>query len=70
MEETRQFNQFEYVNEYQKENYKRVTLVIKKEEYEKIEEYCKGSGLKVGSFIKKCIFEKAKRLKLDISENL
>ena len=43
--ETKKFDQIAYNNAYNKEKYKKITIMCKPSEYEQIEDYCKNMGI-------------------------
>lgn len=53
-----EFNQKKYIEEYRKENYKRVPLDIRKDEYEKMLEHARAKGFsKFNAYIKDLIYK-------------
>ena len=65
-EPKKKFNQFDYANEYQKENYERVVVLLPKAKGKALKEYCKSKGIKTSAFINQCIDEKLKRMKVEL----
>lgn len=57
---------FGYVNDYQKKNYDRITILRKSGEKAKIDAIAKDRGLSTSQFINMCIDEKLKRMKLEL----
>lgn len=58
---------YKYVNNYQKENYDRITIMRKKGEKEKLTEIAKSKGYRnLTEFINSCIDEKLKRMKIEL----
>lgn len=57
---------YEYINNYQKENYERITILMPKDKGRALKEYCKSKDIKMSAFINQCIDEKLKRLKIDL----
>lgn len=57
---------FKYVNDYQKKNYDRITILRPAGHKAIIEAVAKEKGLSVTQFINQCIDEKLKRMKVDI----
>lgn len=60
------FSAYSYINQYQKDNYERITILMPKQKGQALKEYCKSKKLKMSSFIQQCIDEKMKRLKVDL----
>lgn len=55
---------FDYVNQYQKEKYDRITILRKSGEKEKLQAIAKEKGFSsLGAFINACIDEKINRMK-------
>lgn len=52
MEVKKVFNKAEYNKEYNKDNYKTVTIRLKFDDYDKIREYCDTFGLSFNNFMK------------------
>ena len=50
-----------YINDFKKTNYKRVSLELKKSDYEKLQAAAAAAGEPVNAFIKKAITEKLER---------
>ena len=46
------FNKAEYDKEYNKEHYKKVTLLLKFDDYNKMKEYCNTFGLSFNNFVR------------------
>jgi predicted oxidoreductase len=58
---------YDYINNYQKEKYDRITILRKSGEKEKLAALAKEKGYRtVTEFINSCIDEKLKRMKIDI----
>lgn len=57
---------FEYVNQYQKKKYDRITILRKSGEKAKIDELAKEKGMSTTQFINSCIDEKLKRMKIEL----
>lgn len=57
---------FAYNNEYQKEKYERVTVLLKKEKGKALKAYCKEKGVSASAFMEQCLDEKLKRLKIEL----
>lgn len=58
---------FDYINQYQKEKYDRITILRKAGEKERLTNIAKEKGFRsVTEFINQCIDEKLKRMKIDI----
>ena len=51
-----------YINDFKKANYKRVSLELKKSDYEKLQAAAAAAGDPVNAFIKKAISEKLETL--------
>lgn len=49
---------FAYINRYQKENYDRITLMVKKGKKAEYQEAAKQAGMKLSAFAEMCIDEK------------
>lgn len=65
----KQFNRFEYNNEYAKENYDRITILRKKNSKvtkKDIDEIAKSKKMKTSEFVNMCIDEKLKRLGYEV----
>lgn len=64
----KQIGRFDYLNEYQKKNYDRITILRKKGDKEKLKQIAKEKyNIKsVSEFVNMCIDEKLKRMKIDI----
>lgn len=62
----KKFDSYSYINQYQKENYERITILMPKEKGQALKEFCKSKDVKVSAFINQCIDEKMKRLKVDL----
>ena len=60
------FDAYSYINQYQKDNYERITILMPKEKGQALKEYCKSKNVKASAFINQCIDEKMKRLKVDL----
>ncbi len=59
-----EFNPQKYKNEYNKENYQRITFRLRKEEAEEVKEFIKEqTDLSLNAFIKAAIEEKIERIK-------
>lgn len=54
----KEFNQFQYQNDYNKKKYDRLNLNMPKGKKEKIEEAAAAAGMKIGEFINAAIDEK------------
>lgn len=58
---------YEYINQYQKENYDRITILRPSGDKEKLVEIAKSKGYRtVTEFINSCIDEKLKRMKIEL----
>lgn len=58
---------FEYVNQYQKEKYDRITILRPSGDKKKLEAIAKEKGFdSLTKFINSCIDEKIKRMKIDM----
>ena len=58
---------FDYINQYQKENYDRITILRKNGDKEKLNQIAKEKGYRsVTEFINACIDEKLNRMKIQI----
>lgn len=57
---------FAYNNEYQKENYERVTILMPKEKGKAFKSFCKERKISTSEFVNQCIDEKLKRLKIEL----
>lgn len=57
---------FDYVNQYQKQKYDRITILRKSGEKEKLDAIAKEKNLSLTQLINQCIDEKLKRMKIDI----
>lgn len=57
---------YDYVNQYQKEKYDRITILRKAGQKEKIDAIAKENGLSTTQFINSCIDEKLKRMKIEL----
>lgn len=57
----KEFNQFQYQNDYNKKKYDRINLNMPKGKKEKIEEAAAAAGMKIGEFINAAIDEKIER---------
>lgn len=69
MSKVKQFNKFEYNNEYAKGKYDRITILRKKNSKVtkgQIDSIAKSRKMKTSEFINMCIDEKLKRLGYDI----
>lgn len=51
-------NKLSYIRQYEKDNYKRYTFVIKKADFELIEKAAAASGESVSGYIKKAIMQR------------
>lgn len=54
---------YDYINDYQKKNYDRITILRRAGEKEKLEAIAKEKGCSLTQFINQCIDEKMKRMK-------
>ena len=52
MDVKKTFNRAEYNKEYNKDNYKTVTIRLKFDDYDKIKEYCDTFGISFNNFVK------------------
>lgn len=52
---------FAYVNEYQKEKYDRITIMVEKGKKEKYKAAAKKSGMSLSAFIMMCVDEKIEK---------
>ena len=66
MEQGKKFDAFGYINEYQKEKYERVTILMPKEKGKALKAYCESKGIKTSAFVNQCIDEKLKRMKIEL----
>lgn len=57
---------YDYINQYQKEKYDRITILRKAGDKKKIEAIAKERGLSTTQFVNQCIDEKIKRMKIDL----
>lgn len=57
---------FDYVNQYQKNNYDRITILRKSGQKKKIDAIAKEKGMSTTQFINTCIDEKLKRMKIEL----
>lgn len=57
---------YDYVNQYQKKKYDRITILRNAGEKEKIDAIAKEKGLSTTQFINQCIDEKLKRMKIEL----
>lgn len=57
---------YDYINQYQKEKYDRITILRKAGDKKKIEAIAKERGLSTTQFINQCIEEKIKRMKIEL----
>ena len=57
---------FDYVNQYQKEKYDRITILRKAGQKKKIDAIAKERGMSTTQFINSCIDEKLKRMKIEL----
>lgn len=65
MDEKKKKAAYNYINEYQKKNYDRITILRKPGEKEKLAKIAKEKGYNtVTEFINSCIDEKLKRMKI------
>lgn len=55
------FNQAEYVQNYHREHYKKLTAAFTKEEAEQVESAADRAGLTKSAYIKMAVFEKIER---------
>lgn len=55
------FNQAEYVQNYHREHYKKITAAFTKAEAEEVEAAAKRAGLTKSAYIKTAVFEKIER---------
>ena len=61
---------YDYINDYQKKNYDRITILRKSGEKEKLTKIAKEKGYRtVTDFINSCIDEKLKRMKIQYVRN-
>ena len=57
---------FEYVNNYQKKKYDRITILRPSGEKAKLDAIAKEKGMSTTQFINSCIDEKLKRMKIEL----
>lgn len=57
----KEFNQAEYVANYQREHYKKITAAFTKEEAAEVEQAAEASGLTRSAYIKQAVAEKIDR---------
>ena len=57
---------FAYTNQYQKEKYERVTVLLEKNKGKALKEYCKQKGISASAFMEQCLDEKLKRMKIEL----
>lgn len=57
---------FAYNNQYQKEKYERVTVLLEKNKGKALKSYCKEKGVSASAFMEQCLDEKLKRLKIEL----
>ena len=57
---------FDYVNQYQREKYDRITILRKAGQKKKIDAIAKEKGMSTTQFINSCIDEKLKRMKIEL----
>ena len=57
---------YDYINQYQKEKYDRITILRKAGDKKKIEAIAKEKGMSITQFINMCIDEKLKRMKAEL----
>lgn len=55
------FNQAEYVQQYHREHYKKITAAFTKEEAERVETAAANAGVSKSQYIKQAVFEKIER---------
>lgn len=66
-EETNKKAAYDYINDYQKRNYDRITILRKSGEKEKLVTIATEKGYRsVTEFINSCIDEKLKRMKIEL----
>ena len=53
---------FKYINEYQKEKYDRITVLVDKGKKDLYKEAAEKEGLSLSAFVMKCVDEKIKRI--------
>ncbi len=56
------FNQREYINNYKKEHYAKLSVDLRKEDKEKLAEICKEQGITIKQFILQAIKDQEKEL--------
>ena len=56
------FNQREYINNYKKEHYAKLSVDLRKEDKEKLTEICKEQGITIKQFILQAIKDQEKEL--------
>ena len=57
---------YDYINQYQKQKYDRITILRPAGDKQKIEALAKEKRLSTTQFINQCIDEKLKRMKVDL----
>lgn len=57
----KEFNQAEYVQQYHREHYKKITAAFTKSEAAKVEAAAANAGISKSTFIKQAVFEKIER---------
>lgn len=57
---------FAYNNQYQKEKYERVTVLLEKSKGKALKEFCKNKGVSASAFMEQCLDEKLKRMKIEL----
>ena len=57
---------YDYINQYQKQKYDRITILRASGDKSKIDTIAKEKGLSTTQFINQCIDEKLKRMKVDL----
>ena len=57
---------YDYVNQYQRDKYDRITILRKTGQKKKIDAIAKEKGMSTTQFINTCIDEKLKRMKIEL----
>ena len=59
------FNQRQYINDYKKEHYAKLSVDLRKEDKEKLAEICKEQGITIKQFILQAIKDQEEKLQED-----
>ena len=59
------FNQRQYINDYKKEHYAKLSVDLRKEDKEKLTEICKEQGITIKQFILQAIKDQEEKLQED-----